>query len=223
MRGRVVEVSLLALAVCMASAWSPIAAAADDATRAPASREAERARATRLELDREAARLEIRASQMSAWSGYARAVAAMSGEPPRDERASMRADDAGAAQLTRQRAQRAQAMAQRLAQIADATGKLEAALSPEQRQVLDQIVRLRPPFGREPHPFGPPGGAGAQSCGPDPRFAPGRPPADGIRQGGPGPSARDGRGTPDGARDDGEGRPGRDPQDGGPDMQPGPG
>lgn len=99
-------------------------------------------------LDKEAAMLEIKPSQQSAWDGYAAAavdlVAAFGDRKPLPPTAE-------AATLVRQRADRAAAMAQHLAKLADATEKLQSVLDDEQRKVLGRIVREHIQFrGRHP-------------------------------------------------------------------------
>jgi hypothetical protein len=87
-------------------------------------------------LDRLAARLEIKASQQDAWETYRKArTSAFENRPERP------GGDADAATLTRFRADIAQRRAQHLASMADATAKLQEALEPQQRKVLDEIVR----------------------------------------------------------------------------------
>jgi hypothetical protein len=89
-------------------------------------------------LDSAAARLEIKASQQSAWQAYAAAVkdlADVEGLPPKP------ATDADAATLARQRAERASAHARKLSAVADATAKLQGVLSTEQRDVLTELAR----------------------------------------------------------------------------------
>lgn len=89
-------------------------------------------------LDAAAARLEIKASQQSAWQGYAAAVkdlAETEGMPPRPD------TDADAATIARQRAERATTFARKLGAIADATAKLQGALTAEQKSVLTELTR----------------------------------------------------------------------------------
>ncbi|MGO9445525.1 MAG: Spy/CpxP family protein refolding chaperone [Thiobacillaceae bacterium] len=87
-------------------------------------------------LDRMADRLEISASQQGAWGAYRAVVIGLAdGSPP-----TRPAADADAAALLRYRAERAGEMAQTLAKLADATSTLQAALSPEQRAVLDEMT-----------------------------------------------------------------------------------
>jgi hypothetical protein len=87
-------------------------------------------------LDRLAARLEIKASQQDAWEAYRKARASIfEARPQRPAR------DADAAATTRFRADMAQRRAQYLAAMADATAKLQDALEPQQRKVLDEVMR----------------------------------------------------------------------------------
>jgi hypothetical protein len=87
-------------------------------------------------LDTMANRLEIKASQQGAWDSFAKAVSAMPALSIK------RPDpDADAATLARFGADRAAAFAAKLAQVADATAKLQAVLTPEQRQTLNQMAR----------------------------------------------------------------------------------
>jgi hypothetical protein len=95
-------------------------------------------------LDRLAARLEIKASQQDAWEAYRKARASIfEARPQRPAR------DADAATTTRFRAEMAQRRAQYLATMADATAKLQDALEPQQRKVLDEIARYTGPRGRQ--------------------------------------------------------------------------
>jgi hypothetical protein len=108
-------------------------------------------------LDRVANRLEIKASQQSAWDSFAKAVSAMPAMSIK------RPDgDADAATLARFRADRAAAFAAKLAQVADATAKLQAILTPEQRKTLNQIAQHFGHHGRRwgngGHGFGGQGG-----------------------------------------------------------------
>lgn len=96
-------------------------------------------------LDGAAARLEIRASQEPAWNAFAAAVKALFAAPPgvaaRPERTANQPEDAAA--LLHRRAAAELARAQSLTQLADATSKLQAVFDPNQRQVLNQIVRTQ--------------------------------------------------------------------------------
>jgi hypothetical protein len=93
-------------------------------------------------LDRLAARLEIKASQQDAWGAYRAARASIFEARPQRP-----ASDADAATWTRFRADMAQRRAQYLAAMADATAKLQEALEPPQRKVLDEIARQAGPRG----------------------------------------------------------------------------
>ncbi|MFI4940875.1 MAG: Spy/CpxP family protein refolding chaperone [Burkholderiales bacterium] len=87
-------------------------------------------------LDGLANRLEIKASQQGAWQAYVKTIEAAA-EQPVTGKPETRSD---AASITRQYADRAAVRAQKLQQIADATAKLQEALSPDQRKTLDQAI-----------------------------------------------------------------------------------
>ncbi|MCC7462528.1 MAG: hypothetical protein IT480_08725 [Gammaproteobacteria bacterium] len=89
-------------------------------------------------LDAAAARLEIKASQQSAWQGYSAAVKDLADAESLPPRA---AADADAATIARQRAERASTHARKLAALAEATGTLQAALTAGQQQVLTELTR----------------------------------------------------------------------------------
>ncbi|MBI4989384.1 MAG: Spy/CpxP family protein refolding chaperone [Rhodocyclales bacterium] len=101
-------------------------------------------------LDKMAQRLEIKASQQDAWQAYAKVhkdmIDGTMKAPPKD---------ADAATLARHRADMAAQMAQKLAVLADATAKLQGALTPEQAKTLADMTR-HPMGGRH----GGPGGRG---------------------------------------------------------------
>lgn len=107
---------------------------------APADRQAAREQhinaRIQARLNRMAERLQIDASQQAAWAAYAQTVESLFtggwSKPPAD---------ADAAALLRLRAERASAHAQKLTQLASATETLQQALTPEQRQTLDQMMR----------------------------------------------------------------------------------
>jgi Spy/CpxP family protein refolding chaperone len=88
-------------------------------------------------LDRMAARLEIKASQQEAWSAYRQARESIFANAPQQ----LPGPDADAASLTRFRADMAKRRADRMAVMADATAKLQEALEPNQRKVLDEMSR----------------------------------------------------------------------------------
>ncbi len=90
-------------------------------------------------IDREAALLEIKASQQSVWEAYAAAkldLAKSFGAMMQPGQGS----DLDAAAAAHRRADRAADIAQKLAKLADATEKLQAVLSEDQRKVLNRIV-----------------------------------------------------------------------------------
>lgn len=109
-------------------------AAAPPAPDAPT--QARRQQMMQARLDRLGQRLEVRASQEDAWQKYTQAVRGLAAPPAR-----IPGPDADAASLMRFRADRATARAQHLTQLADATAKLEQALDPNQRLVLDEVTR----------------------------------------------------------------------------------
>ena len=86
--------------------------------------------------DRMADRLEIKASQQNAWQAYVK-VLESTHQPFQKNKPEVKTD---AASIARMHAEFAAAHAQKLAQIADATAKLQEVLSPDQRKVLDEIV-----------------------------------------------------------------------------------
>lgn len=87
-------------------------------------------------LDRLAGRLEIKASQQAAWDEFAKSVT-MLAEP----HVKAPNDDADAAAISRYRADRAAEFAKKQAAVADATAKLQAALTEPQRKILNQESR----------------------------------------------------------------------------------
>jgi len=94
-------------------------------------------------LDRMAQRLEIKASQQAAWTAYTKTVESLFGSRP-----ARPAADADAATIVRMRAQMTAARAQKLNRLADATATLQAALDPDQRKTLDEMVRQFGYWGR---------------------------------------------------------------------------
>ncbi len=87
-------------------------------------------------LDRLASRLEIKASQQEAWEAYRKVRTSFSETRPQRP-----ARDADAATVMKFRAEMAQRRAQHLTTMAQATANLQQVLEPQQRKVLDQIVR----------------------------------------------------------------------------------
>ncbi len=87
-------------------------------------------------LDQMANRLEIKASQQDAWQAYVKTHKEMF-----DGSMKPAPKDADAATLARHRADMAAKMAQKLATHADATAKLQSALTPEQAKTLADMTR----------------------------------------------------------------------------------
>jgi hypothetical protein len=83
-----------------------------------------------------AGRLEIKASQQGPWGDYVKAREAMWANLPVRP-----AKDADAATIARSRADFAADMARKLAVVSDATARLQAVLTPEQRKVFDEMAR----------------------------------------------------------------------------------
>lgn len=96
----------------------------------------------KIRLARMAERLEIKPSQQAAWQAYARVVESTLEHHVKEPEAG-----ADAAAIMRFRADMAAEHAKDMAQIADATARLEAALTPDQRKTLDQIVQRFPHHG----------------------------------------------------------------------------
>lgn len=96
-----------------------------------------------MHLDKAAARLEIKASQQSLWEAYSSAARELM--TSFGERKPM-PQNADAAAMMRQRAERATAVAQNLVKLADATEKLQSVLNEDQRKVLDSMVRMQARF-----------------------------------------------------------------------------
>jgi hypothetical protein len=91
-------------------------------------------------LDKLAERLEIKASQQPAWEAFAASVESLADHP--GQKPDMKKDaeeDAGA--MIHHRAERAAEKAKKLAGIADAADKLQAALNENQRKLFDHEVR----------------------------------------------------------------------------------
>lgn len=87
-------------------------------------------------IARMASRLEIKASQQSAWADYVKARESMFANRP-----ARPAHGADAATIARARADFAAFRARNAAVISDATAKLQAVLAPEQRKVLDEMAQ----------------------------------------------------------------------------------
>ena len=151
----------LALAVAMPATAAPVSGPGPG--RHAMTPEMQERRQARLQarIDQMANRLEIKASQQDAWQAYAKVLkeqfdpAAMQAPPK----------DADAAALARHRADAAALRANKLAALADATAKLQSALTPEQAKTLAELTRH--PMGQhrggargEQGPRGPMGGMG---------------------------------------------------------------
>ena len=128
---------------CVVTGLGAIAVAADKpaksappATQMQPDRAAAHKEMIQRHLDSLASRLEIKASQQSAWQAYAAAVQALI-----ETGAARPGPDADAATLTRDRAERATVFARKLTAVADATARLQGALTQDQRAVLDQVTR----------------------------------------------------------------------------------
>lgn len=87
-------------------------------------------------LDKLADRLEIKSSQQAAWEAFENSV-----EKLPEKRIGRPGEGADAAAIARFRADRAEAFAEKLSGIADATAKLESVLSPDQRKIFDEASR----------------------------------------------------------------------------------
>ena len=88
-------------------------------------------------LEKLSDRLEIKASQQSAWDEYARSVSML------EDRNWKRPDaDADAAAIAHYRADRATVLAKELTAIAEATDRLQKVLTPEQRKIFNEVSRL---------------------------------------------------------------------------------
>lgn len=87
-------------------------------------------------LDQMAMRLEIKASQQEAWQAYVKTHKEMF-----DGAMKPAPKDADAATIARHRADMAAQMAAKLATLADATAKLQGALTPDQAKLLAEMTR----------------------------------------------------------------------------------
>jgi hypothetical protein len=83
-------------------------------------------------------RLDINPSQQAAWQGFATAVQSMREPVPTAE-----STETDAAAIVRLRANSANEHARRLSQLADAVGKLQTVLSPDQRQRFNEFAQKR--------------------------------------------------------------------------------
>lgn len=87
-------------------------------------------------LDKLAKRLEIKSSQQTVWEEFAKSVVTLA--VPNVKKPN---DDADATTIARYRAERATEFAEKLTKIADATEKLQTALTEDQRKILNQASR----------------------------------------------------------------------------------
>jgi hypothetical protein len=131
---------LLATAVAAGAIGGRAMAQTPPATRdGPAADHAARvAHHVQEQLDRLADRLEIKASQQPAWQAFRSAFADTM--TPHAE-ALKPGTEPDAATLARALAEHASAHAKQLSRLADATAKLQQALGPDQRAVLDEVAR----------------------------------------------------------------------------------
>ncbi len=88
------------------------------------------------QLDKLAERLEIKSSQQAAWEMFAKSVGMLA-----EQRMKKPNDDADAATISRYQAESATEFANKLAGIANATAKLQTALTEDQRKILNQASR----------------------------------------------------------------------------------
>jgi hypothetical protein len=115
------------------------ARAADGASERESARAQHRQEWVHARLERNANRLEITASQQAAWQEYANARLALA-----ERHLAKPRGDLEPASLMKWRADRAAEAARKLAALADATAKLQAVLSPAQRQTLGQMAQWEP-------------------------------------------------------------------------------
>ncbi len=137
--------ALLAALVAASGAALTASAVAADTTPAPAAKaghadmrqdmEKRRQEFFKHLSDRMADRLEIKASQQSAWQAYITAL--QTAMTPPAHHPEFKSDAAGIARLN---ADMAAEHAKRLASIADATAKFQEVLTPDQRKTFDQMA-----------------------------------------------------------------------------------
>jgi len=85
-------------------------------------------------LNKLSERLEIKASQQAVWEEYAKSVEMLA-----EHHENKPGADADAATISRDRAERATEFAQKLTKVADATSKLQAVLTDDQKKIFNQI------------------------------------------------------------------------------------
>lgn len=93
-------------------------------------------------LDKLSARLELTASQQTAWNAFARSVEALAERPSAAPGA-----NADAATIAHYRADLAAGFAKKLAVIADTTGGLQTVLNDKQRKTFNEEYRRMRPHG----------------------------------------------------------------------------
>jgi len=87
-------------------------------------------------LEKLAARLEIRSSQLASWDEFAKSVELLPEKHVKEP-----SPDADAATVSRYRAESAAELAKTLATIADTTAKLQAVLTEDQKKIFNQSSR----------------------------------------------------------------------------------
>jgi len=87
-------------------------------------------------LDKLAQRLEIKSSQQAVWEEFAKSVEVLA-----DRNVKKPGDDADAATISRYQSDRATEFSKKLTVVADATAKLQAALTENQQKTLNQVAR----------------------------------------------------------------------------------
>ena len=87
-------------------------------------------------LDKLADRLEIKASQQTAWEEFSKSVRTMA-----ERNVKKPSDDADAATISRYRAEMATEFSKKLTRIADATAKLQKTLTEDQQKILNKAAR----------------------------------------------------------------------------------
>ena len=88
----------------------------------------------KVKLDRLAERLEIKASQQSAWEEFSKSLESL------EQHTKAPDFNADAAAIARYRAERANEFAKKLTVIADATAKFQKMLTEEQKKVFNQVA-----------------------------------------------------------------------------------
>jgi hypothetical protein len=89
-----------------------------------------------VRLDKLAQRLEIKTSQQAVWEDFAKSFETLA-----ERNAKIPGKDADAATIARFRAEQASDFARKLTRVADATAKLQAVLTEDQRHILNQTAQ----------------------------------------------------------------------------------